>query len=90
MKIDTVEALLKDELRDIYDAETQLTRALPKMAKAAESEELRQAFTEHLEVTKGQIERLNQVFSLLEQSARGRSCAGMKGLIEEGQETRKK
>lgn len=86
MKIDSVETLLKEELRDIYDAEKQLTRALPKMAKAADSDELKSALKEHLEVTKGQVERLNQVFSMLDQPPRGRTSVGMRGLIEEGQD----
>jgi ferritin-like metal-binding protein YciE len=85
-KIETLEQVLVEEIRDLYDAEKQLTRALPKMAKAANSEELRAAFTEHLEVTKGQVARLEQVFEMLEQKARGKACKAMKGLIEEGQE----
>ena len=86
MKIERLEQLLQEELRDIYDAEKQLVKALPKMAKAARSDELKEAITEHLEVTKGQVERLEQVFTLLGVKAQGKSCAGMKGLIEEGQE----
>src|SRR5688572_18453569 len=75
-----------NELRDIYDAEKQLLKALPKMAKAASNEELRTAFEEHLEETEGQIERLEEVFKILDMPARGKKCAGMQGLIEEGSE----
>lgn len=73
-----------DELRDAYDAERQLTKALPKLAKAASSPELRQAFESHLEETQGQIERLEQVFQTLDERARGKHCDGMAGIIEEG------
>jgi ferritin-like metal-binding protein YciE len=73
-----------DELRDTYDAEKQLTKALPAMAKAANSEELRRAFEEHLEQTRGQIERLEAVFESLDEKARGKHCEGMAGIIAEG------
>ena len=86
MKVESLDQLLQEELRDIYDAEKQLVKALPKMAKAASSEELREALNEHLEVTKGQVERLEQVFETLGTKAKSKSCAGMKGLIEEGEE----
>src|SRR5216684_1019804 len=86
MRIQNLEQLLQEELRDIYDAEKQLVKAIPKMAKAATSPELREALTEHLEATKGQVQRLEQVFEALGTKARGKTCAGMKGLIEEGQE----
>ena len=86
MKIDTVSTLLEEELKDIYDAEKRLVRALPKMAKAASSSELRAAFEEHLQVTKAQVGRLEQVFGLLDVPVKGKPCAGMKGLIEEGEE----
>ena len=75
-----------DALKDIYDAEKQLTKALPKMAKAAESPELRASFEEHLEITRMQVNRLEEVFKSLGMAARGKTCEGMKGLIEEGQE----
>lgn len=75
-----------EELRDLYSAENQLTKALPKLAKAAEDQELKQAFTDHLEETKGQIERLKQVFTLLEEKPTGKHCNAMEGLIEEGKE----
>jgi len=73
-----------DELRDSYDAEKQLTKALPKLAKAATSPELRQAFESHLEETRGHVERLEQVFELLDEKAKGQHCDGIAGIIEEG------
>lgn len=73
-----------DELRDMYDAERQLTKALPKLAKAAASAELRQAFEMHLDETQHQIERLDQIFEVLDEKARGKHCAGIAGILEEG------
>ena len=73
-----------DELRDTYDAERQLTKALPKLAKAATSPKLRDAFETHLEETQGQIERLERVFESLDEKARGKHCDGIEGIIEEG------
>jgi ferritin-like metal-binding protein YciE len=73
-----------EELRDCYDAERQLTKALPKLAKAASSPELRDAFESHLEETKGQIERLESVFQSLDEKVRGKHCDGIAGIIEEG------
>jgi ferritin-like metal-binding protein YciE len=73
-----------DELRDVYNAEQQITKALPKMIKAANARELKQAFNDHLEETRHQIERLEQVFESLEEKARGKKCDGMAGIIEEG------
>jgi len=73
-----------DELRDTYDAEKQLTKALPKLAKAASSPKLREAFETHLEETQGQIERLERVFSGLDEKPRGKHCDGIAGIIEEG------
>jgi ferritin-like metal-binding protein YciE len=84
--IDSLESLFHDELKDIYDAEKQLTKALPKMVKKAEAEELKAAFEEHLEQTEQHIERLEQAFELLEMPARGKKCVGMQNLIKEGQE----
>ncbi len=86
MAAENLQELFVNEVRDIYDAEKQLTKALPKMAKAAESDELRAAFEEHLDVTRAQVGRLEQVFKLLGMAARGKPCEGMKGLIEEGEE----
>src|SRR5688500_2790507 len=73
-----------DELRDTYDAEKQILKALPKMAKAATSAELREAFEAHLEETRGQVQRLEQVFAGLDEKARGKHCDGVAGIIEEG------
>jgi ferritin-like metal-binding protein YciE len=86
MSVSTMEDLLIDELKDIYSAEKQITRALPKMAKATTSPELRQAFESHLEETQGQIDRLDKVFEILGRSARGKTCHGMQGVLEEGSE----
>lgn len=86
MSLDSLEKLFIEELRDIYNAEKQLTRALPRMAKAAESPELRAAFTVHTKETEGQIKRLERVFKEVGQAVRGKRCKGMEGLIEEGKE----
>lgn len=86
MKIATPRDLLLDDLKDILDAEKQLTRALPKMAKAAHDPELQQAFREHLEMTRHQVQRLEQVFGLMQAPARSKPCPGMKGIVEEGKE----
>jgi ferritin-like metal-binding protein YciE len=80
----TLHAAFIDELRDAYDAEKQLTKALPKMAKAATSPKLRTAFEEHLEETRKQVERLEQVFESLDEKVRGKHCEGIAGIIEEG------
>ena len=76
-----------DELRDLYNAETQLTKALPKMAKASSHAELRQAFEEHLRETSEHVSRLEQIFEMLEEKATGKKCLGMEGLVKEGAET---
>src|SRR6202041_3066611 len=78
--------VMLEELRDLYSAENQLVKALPKLAKAAEDDELQQAFSDHLDETTGQVERLKQVFSLLQEKPTGKHCNGMEGLIEEGKE----
>jgi len=78
--------VMLEELRDLYSAENQLVKALPKLAKAAQDEDLQQSFSEHLEETTGQVERLKEVFSLLEEKPTGKHCKGMEGLIEEGKE----
>jgi ferritin-like metal-binding protein YciE len=75
-----------NELKDLYSAENQLVKALPKMAKAASSEELRDGFEEHLEQTKGHVQRLETVFKELDESPKGKKCKGMEGLIEESSE----
>jgi len=87
MKIDSLTTLLHEELKDIYDFEKRLVRAIPKMAKAASSEELRSALNEHLEVTKNQVQRVEQMFDLMGVPAKAKTCAGMKGIIDEGEET---
>ena len=86
MAVKTLQDMFLHELRDIYHAEKQLLKALPKMAKSASNEKLKQAFTQHTEETRGQIERLEQVFELLDQRTRGKPCEAMQGLIEEGKE----
>ncbi|MFT4097569.1 MAG: DUF892 family protein [Rhodoblastus sp.] len=82
----TLEDLFLDTLKDIYYAERQIVKALPKMAKAAESEELRTAFENHLEETHGQIERLQKVFEIAGKRAQGKTCEAIQGLLEEGEE----
>ncbi len=86
MKVETLRDVLSDSLRDLYNAETQLVKALPKMAKAASSGQLQTAFTNHLEETKGHVERLDQACEKLGIKAKGKTCQAMKGLIEEGSE----
>jgi len=83
-KLKSLDDLLVHELQDLYNAEGQIVRALPKMIKAANPPELRAAFEEHLEQTEGQIERLEQAFKLLGMPAKGKKCDGMAGLLEEG------
>ena len=84
MKESSLKELYLKELRDSYDAEKQITKALPKMAKAASSSQLRQGFEEHLEQTKNHISRLEEIFEALDESPKGETCDGMEGLIEEG------
>jgi ferritin-like metal-binding protein YciE len=84
MKESALKELYLKELRDTYDAEKQITKVLPKMAKVASSTQLRQGFEEHLEQTKNHITRLEQIFEELDESPKGESCDGMEGLIEEG------
>ncbi len=86
MKIDSLKALLEEELKDIYSAEKQLLKALPKMVKKASSEELKSALQEHLEVTEGQIARLEEVFESLGKPAKAKTCKAMQGLLEEATE----
>jgi ferritin-like metal-binding protein YciE len=85
-KAQGLQQLLVQELQDLYDAEKQLVKALPKIAKACSGEELASAFRDHLEVTKGQVGRLEQIFESMGMRARSKPCKGMKGLVEEGQE----
>ena len=86
MKLDTLQTLYINELRDLYSAENQLLKALPKMAKGASSEELKNALENHLRQTESHVERLEQVFEELNQAPKGKTCRAMKGLIEEGSE----
>ena len=86
MKESALKELYLDELRDLYNAENQLTKALPRMAKAANSDELRAGFEQHFVQTKGHVERLQQIFERLGTKPTGKRCKGMEGLIEEGKE----
>src|SRR5437867_1200917 len=79
-------SLYIDQIRDLYNAEGQLVKALPKFVKAANSEELKAAFSEHLDQTEGQVSRLEQIFEMNGEKVRGKKCAAMEGLIEEGKE----
>ncbi len=86
MAMETLDDLLLSELKDLYSAEKQAVRVYPKLGKAIDSDELTEAMELHLEQTRGQVERLEQVFELLEKRAAGKTCAAMKGLIEEATE----
>lgn len=89
MQKDSLRELYIDELRDLYNAETQLTKALPKMAKASDDDQLRIAFEEHLRQTSEHVSRLERIFEQLEEKPTGKKCLGMDGLIREGSETMK-
>jgi ferritin-like metal-binding protein YciE len=86
MESAALKELYIDELRDLYNAENQLIKALPKMAKAANSEELRKGFEEHLEQTRGHAQRIEQIFQILGEKPTGKKCRAMEGLVEEGSE----
>jgi ferritin-like metal-binding protein YciE len=86
MKLHNLQDLLVDQLKDLYSAEKQITKALPKMAKAAAHPELKAAFEQHLEQTKRHVERLEEVFDLFDAAPRSKTCKAIQGLIEEGQE----
>jgi ferritin-like metal-binding protein YciE len=86
MALRTLEDLYVEELKDLYNAEQQITKALPKMSKAAASPRLKDAFNQHLDQTREQIKRLDRIFDELGRSPRGKRCRGMEGLIEEGKE----
>jgi ferritin-like metal-binding protein YciE len=88
-KVRTLEDLFIDLLKDLYSAENQLIKALPKMAKNAQASDLQKAFKDHLRQTEKQAERIERIFSDLEGSPRGKKCVGMEGLIEEGNEIMK-
>lgn len=85
-KLNSLKDLLIEELKDLYSAETQLVRALPKMAKAATNTDLQDGFTVHLEQTKGHVARLERALEILGESPKGKTCHAMEGLIEEGKE----
>jgi ferritin-like metal-binding protein YciE len=87
MKLESLRDLLIEQLQDLYDAENRITKALPKMMKAASSSELKAAFQKHLKETEGQVTRLEQVFEHLGEKAKKKTCKAMQGLIEEGEET---
>jgi len=84
--VDSLKSLLVEQIKDIYDAEKRLTKAIPKLAKASSNEELVSALQEHLGETQNHVARLEQVFELLEERAKGKPCKAMQGLIEEGDE----
>ncbi len=86
MKLATLQDLYVDELKDLYNAENQILKALPKMAQAAESNDLRMAFQEHEQQTRGHVERLNRIFQKLDTDPKGKACRAMEGLLAEGDE----
>lgn len=86
MPLDSMQDLFLNELKDVYNAEKQLVRALPRMAKAAQDPQLQRAFTKHLRETEGHVDRLERIFKSLGQTPRGKKCKGMEGLVEEGKE----
>jgi ferritin-like metal-binding protein YciE len=86
MSVETMQELLIDELKDLYSAEKQIVRALPKLVKAATSSELKEALSSHLEETKGQVARLEQIGEIVGKKMTGKTCVGMKGVLEEGSE----
>ena len=85
MSVATAEELFVEELKDIYSAEKQAVKAYPRLTKAVQSEELKEAMQEHLEQTKGQVERLERIFEILDKRSSGKTCEGMKGLVQEAQ-----
>jgi len=86
MALESMQDLFLNELKDVLNAEKQLVQALPRLAKAAQSPQLQQAFTKHLRETEGHVQRLERIFQTLGETARGKKCKGMEGLIEEGKE----
>jgi len=86
MKLDTLQALYVDELKDLYSAESQILKALPKMIRAAEHPELKEAFTGHMKQTENQVKRLDKIFGSLDETPKGKKCHGMEGVLEEGAE----
>jgi len=86
MKLNSLHDLYVAELKDLYDAENRIVKALPKMAEAANSPDLRSAFEQHLEQTRGHVDRLEQIFQQMDEAPKGHKCKGMEGLIDEGEE----
>lgn len=86
MKLENLQQLFVKELRDLYDAENQITEALPKLISASHNPELKRALQEHLDVTRNQIGRLDRIFQMLNEKPTGTTCKGMKGIIQEGDE----
>src|SRR3984885_8655784 len=86
MSVESLQELFLDELKDLYSAEKQITKALPKMVRAATSPKLKDAFQSHLQETTGQIERLETIFEMLKKKGTGKTCEGMKGVLAEGAE----
>jgi ferritin-like metal-binding protein YciE len=86
MSVESLEELFLDELKDLYSAEKQITKALPKMVKGATAHKLKDAFQSHLAETNGQIERLETIFEMLKKKGTGKTCEGMKGVLSEGAE----
>jgi ferritin-like metal-binding protein YciE len=86
MSVESLQELFLDELKDLYSAEKQITRALPKMVKAATSPKLKDAFQSHLDETHGQVERIETIFDILKKKGTGKTCEGMKGVLSEGAE----
>lgn len=87
MKVKSLKELYVEELRDVYDAESQIVKALPKMIKATSEPKLRQAFESHLEETRGHVQRLEQIFNGLDEPAKAKKCDGMRGILDEGEKT---
>lgn len=86
MEMETLRELFVDKLKDLYSAENQIIKALPKMIKEASSPQLKAGFEEHLQQTRGQVQRLDKIFKQLDESSRGKKCKGMEGLLQEGKE----
>ncbi|MGE5814462.1 MAG: ferritin-like domain-containing protein [Acidobacteriota bacterium] len=86
MAVQSLEDMFLEELKDVYNAENQILKALPRMAKKASAPELRRAFEQHLKQTEAQVQRLERVFASLDEKPKGKSCKGMQGIIEEGKE----
>jgi ferritin-like metal-binding protein YciE len=86
MEHNALRELYVDELKDLFDAENRLVKAIPKMAKAATSDKLRSGFEEHLEQTRGHVDRLKEIFDAMGEKATGKKCAGMMGIVKEGEE----